>query len=155
MRYHLHGLLLLAFACGPLSAAPKRILFLAGSNSHNWGQHKHLAGSDLLCDSLREGGDVDAEVITAWPGAEELARADAMVIYADGWHAHPANDKLAELEAFMNSGKGLVAMHWATGIQAQDPESKEQENDPRRVKWRELMGADFEAYYSISTFWEA
>lgn len=109
----------------------------------------------MLCDSLKETPGIEAEVITAWPDEAALAKADALVIYADGWHAHPANGKLAELEAFMNRGKGLVALHWATGIQAENPESKDQKEDPQRVRWRGLMGADFEAYYSISTFWQA
>ena len=155
MRSTFHVLLFLILASLPGMAAPPRILFLAGGNSHAWGQHKHLAGSELLCESLKEGAEVEAEVITAWPDAAALEKADALVIYADGWHAHPANDKLAELEAFMNAGKGLVALHWATGIQAANPESKEQGSDPRRVAWRALMGADFEAYHSISTFWQA
>ena len=155
MSFRIHGILLFAFACSPLAAAPKRILFLAGHDTHAWGQHRHGPGSRLLCDALKEGGEVEAEVITAWPSPEVLAKADALVIYADGWDAHPANDKLEEVEAFMNSGKGLVALHWATGIQAADPGSKDQKNDPRRIKWRELMGADFEAYYSISNFWQA
>ena len=129
------------------------MLFLAGGNSHAWGQHKHLAGSKLLCDAMNEGALAKAEMVTGWPDAAALERADTLVIYADGWHAHPANDKLPELEAFMNAGKGLVALHWATGIQAVDPEAKEQGADPRREKWRELMGADFEAYHSISNFW--
>lgn len=137
------------------AAEPRHILFLSGPNSHAWGQHKHLAGSTLLCESLNETPGIAAEVVTAWPEATTLAKADALVIYADGWHAHPANDKLAELEAFMNAGKGLVALHWATGIQATDPEAKDQGNDPRRKQWRELMGADFEAYYAISNFWKA
>jgi putative membrane-bound dehydrogenase-like protein len=154
MSFKIQGILLLAIACGPLSAAPKRILFLAGHDTHAWGQHRHGAGSRLLCDALMEGGEVDAEVVREWPSAEALAKADALVIYADGWDAHPANDKLAEVEAFMNAGKGLVALHWATGIQAADPASKNQKDDPRRLKWRELMGADFEAYYSISNFWQ-
>jgi putative membrane-bound dehydrogenase-like protein len=155
MKFPIRGFLFLSLACGMSAAEEKRILFLSGANSHNWGAHKHLAGSNLLCESINESPGIEAEVITAWPDAAALAKADALVIYADGWHAHPANDKLAELEAFMNAGKGLVAIHWATGIQAADPESTEQAADPRRVKWRELMGADFEAYYSISTFWEA
>ncbi len=145
----------LAFSGVSIAGETKRILFLAGSNSHAWGQHKHIAGSDLLCEALLETPGVEARVITAWPDARALERASALVIYADGWHAHPANDKLAELEAFMNSGKGLVALHWATGIQAADPESKDQAADPRRAKWRELMGADFEAFHSISNFWTA
>jgi putative membrane-bound dehydrogenase-like protein len=155
MRPIFHVLLVLALGSGSGLAAPKRILFLAGDNSHAWGQHKHLAGSNLLCESLKEGSDVEAEVVTTWPDAATLAKYDSLVIYADGWQQHPANGKLAELEAFMNAGKGLVAIHWATGIQAANPESKEQGEDPERVKWRELMGTDFEAYYSMSTFWEA
>ncbi len=147
--------IILSLACNLPAAEPKRILFLAGANSHAWGQHKHLAGSTLLCDSLKESPEIEAEVITAWPDGQTLGKADALVIYADGWHAHPANDKLVELEAFMNAGKGLVALHWATGIQAADPEAKDQGEDPRRRQWRELMGADFEAYFSISNFWTA
>jgi putative membrane-bound dehydrogenase-like protein len=155
MNIRIQGILLLAFACSPLSAAPKRILFLAGHDTHAWGQHRHGAGSRVLCDALKEGGEVEAEVIRQWPSPEALEKADAVVIYADGWDQHPANDKLDEVEAFMNAGKGLVALHWATGIQAADPASKDQKNDLRRIKWRELMGADFEAYYSISNFWQA
>jgi type 1 glutamine amidotransferase len=153
----LSGLLM----CGWMAVLPGmadeglRIVFLSGGNSHAWGQHKHLAGSRLLVDSLNETAGMKAELHTEWPSPEVLAEAAALVIYADGWHAHPANDKLDEVERFMNSGKGLVALHWATGIQAQDPESKSQAEDPRRAKWRGLMGADFEAYHSISTFWQA
>ena len=137
------------------AAAPKRVLFLAGPNSHGWGQHKHIAGSTLLRDSLIEQTEVEAILITEWPSADELAKADVLVIYADGWQAHPANDKLEELENFMNAGKGLVAIHWATGIQAADPQATDQGADPRRKRWRDLMGADFEAYHSISNFWTA
>jgi len=155
MRPVFHALLFLTALCDSSQAAQKHVLFLAGENSHAWGQHKHLAGSNLLCASLKEGADVEAEIVTAWPDAATLQRADSLVIYADGWHAHPANGKLAELEAFMNAGKGLVAIHWATGIQAADPGSKQQGEDLERVKWRALMGADFEAFYSISTFWQA
>ncbi len=146
-------LVFLAVVGGSAAEERKNILFLAGSNSHAWGQHKHLAGSELLCEAIRETPGVVAEMVTSWPDAETLDRASTLVIYADGWHAHPANDRLDELEKFMNSGKGLVALHWATGIQAADPESKSQGEDPRRAKWRELMGADFEAYHSISNFW--
>lgn len=153
MKLPLLPLLLPLLASGLSAAEAKRVLFLAGGNSHAWGQHKHLAGSQLLCDSINETDGVEASLITSWPETAELMKADTLVIYADGWHAHPANDKLAELEAFMNAGKGLVAIHWATGIQAADPEAKEQGEDPRRKQWRELMGADFEAYHSISNFW--
>jgi type 1 glutamine amidotransferase len=147
-------LLLSVLSCS-FGQETKRILFLAGQDSHGWGQHKHLAGSRLLSEAIGETEGIEAELIREWPDAAALERASALVIYADGWHAHPANEKLDELEAFMDSGKGLVALHWATGIQAADPESKSQGEDPRREKWRTLMGADFEAFHSISNFWTA
>lgn len=153
-HFWISGGVVVSLVVSAMGEGERRILFLSGGNSHAWGQHKHLAGSRLLCDSLLEKKGVVAEVVTEWPGAEVLAKADALVIYADGWHAHPANDRLAELEAFMNAGKGLVALHWATGIQAENPESQAQGEDPRRAKWRGLMGTDFEAFHSISTFWQ-
>lgn len=131
----------------------KRILFLAGPDSHAWGHHEHAAGCRLLSQSIAETQGIEARVVYHWPDSDTLNAASAMVIYADGWHAHPANNKLDELEEFMNAGKGLVALHWATGIQAANPANQSQGDDPRRIKWRELMGADFEAYHSISNFW--
>ena len=132
----------------------KHVLFLAGENSHGWGSHKHVAGSNLLSESLPKGAPgVTTEMIRAWPNPEQLAETDSLVIYADGWRAHPANGHLEELEDFMNRGKGLVVLHWATGIEAAEPANKEQGMDPHRVAWRKLMGADFEAFYSISNFY--
>ena len=101
---------------GSSSGGP-HVLFLAGDNSHGWGSHKHVAGTIILSEALPQGAPgVSSEMIREWPSAEQLERADALVIYADGWGKHPANDHLDELKAFMDQGKGLVVLHWATGI---------------------------------------
>ncbi len=135
---------------------PKHILFLSGENSHGWGSHKHVAGTILLSQSLPKGiGNITTEMIQDWPSAESLAKADALVIYADGWRKHPANEHLEELAEFMDQGKGLVVLHWATGIEAANAEVKGQQTDPNRIAWRNLVGADFEAYYSISNHYTA
>ena len=87
------------------------VLFLAGDNSHGWGSHKHVAGSILLSEGLPQGAPgVSSEMIRKWPSAAQLERADALVIYADGWGKHPANEHLDELKAFMDQGKGLVVL---------------------------------------------
>ncbi|HUF62979.1 MAG TPA: family 16 glycoside hydrolase [Verrucomicrobiales bacterium] len=138
----------------PKASDSKHVLFLAGANSHGWGSHKHIAGSILLSEALPKGAPgVTTEMIREWPNAEQLAQADALVIYADGWRSHPANGHLEELKDFMDGGKGVVVLHWATGIEAAGSAAKEQGNDPHRIAWRNLVGADFEAYYSISNFY--
>ncbi|MEP4079445.1 PVC-type heme-binding CxxCH protein [Haloferula sp.] len=148
------GLFLLAQEAG--AEAGKHVVFLAGKDSHGWGAHKHIAGSMLLSESLPKGAPgVTTQMVRSWPSAEVLEKADALVIYADGWHMHPANGHLAELKAFMESGKGLVVFHWATGIGTTPKAGKDQKDDPLRVQWRQLMGADFEAFYSISNFYTA
>lgn len=137
--------------------ARKQVLFFAGSKSHGWGAHKHQAGSLLLSESLKNSGlEVDVELIEEWPDAERLDRADAFVIYADGWQHHPATGHLDDLEAFMNRGGGLTVLHWATGIGSDDlGRGKDHEHDPIRKQWRRLVGADFEPWHSVSRFWEA
>jgi type 1 glutamine amidotransferase len=138
------------------SVSLKHILFLAGDDTHGWGSHKHIAGSILLSETfLASAPGVTTELVREWPSPERLKRADALVIYGDGWRGHPANGHLVELMDFMDSGKGLVVLHWATGIAAANEASKEQKDDPNRVVWRQLVGADFEAYYSISNHYTA
>ena len=139
------------------SAQPgKHVVFLAGEDSHGWGAHKHIAGSTLLSEALPEGApQVTTQMIRTWPDAETLKNADALVIYADGWNRHPANGHLDELKAFMDSGKGLVAIHWATGIGVAPRSSGPQQERPERIAWRQLLGADFEPFYSISNFYTA
>ena len=155
-------------ACSPKagSGENKHILFLTGANSHGWGAHKHIAGTILLAEALPQGApNVTTEGIHTWPTATQLEKADALVIYADGWAKHPANNHLDDLKTFMDAGKGLVVLHWATGIGTQpvagsdgpqDPNrdpSLNHMDDPNRVAWRKLVGADFEAFYSISNFY--
>lgn len=150
------------------TTAQIHVLFLAGENSHGWGSHKHIAGSMLLSDALPKGTPgVSSEMARGWPNGEQLENADVLVIYADGWGKHPANEHLEELKAFMDTGKGLIALHWATGIGLSPQAAVEQnenqnriadvshEDDPNHAAWRQLMGADFEAFYSISNHYTA
>lgn len=139
------------------NAAPKRILFFAGPASHGWGAHQHPAGSVILSESLKKAGlDVDVELTYEWPDLERLRKADAFVIYADGWWSHPATNHLGDLKAFMDGGGGLTVIHWATGIGGDYLGTKrDQHAEPIRVQWRKLVGADFEPWHSVSKFWDA
>lgn len=135
----------------------KQILFFAGHDSHGWGAHQHPAGSIVLSECLKAAGlDIGVELVMEWPDAERLQRADALVIYADGWWSHPATGHLDELEAFMNRGGGLTVLHWATGIGGDDlGTQRDQHDEPIRKRWRSLVGADFEPWHSVSRFWDA
>jgi putative membrane-bound dehydrogenase-like protein len=98
--------------------------------------------------------DVETKIIREWPDAATLAAADSLVIYADGFGSHPANAHLAELTEFMNAGKGVVILHWATGIGNAGPKNDDH-NDRRYIEWRQLIGAGFEPFYSLGHVWTA
>jgi putative membrane-bound dehydrogenase-like protein len=136
----------------------KKILFLAGDDSHGWGSHQHVGGTRILAKGMRNSAlPVEVKVVREWPADELLLQQDALVIYADGWGRHPANGKLASLKKFMDQGGGLTVIHWATGLGSPDAGNKEKDHsvDPVRRQWRNLVGADFEPWHSVSRFWDA
>ncbi|MFM1559076.1 MAG: PVC-type heme-binding CxxCH protein [Roseibacillus sp.] len=143
---------------GVAAGAEKKILFLAGSDSHGWGTHQHFGGTVILSNGMKHAGlPVEVQVVREWPGAAVLKDQDALVIYADGWGAHPANGHLDELKEFMDGGGGLTVIHWATGVgnPGMGDKSKDHSPDPVRRQWRNLVGADFEPWHSVSRFWDA
>ena len=136
----------------------KKILFLAGRDSHGWGSHQHFGGTNILAKGMRNSAlPVEVKVIREWPEEATLLEYDALVIYADGWHAHPANGNLDSLKKFMDQGGGLTVIHWATGLGSPDAgnKTKDHSSDPVRRQWRNLVGADFEPWHSVSRFWDA
>ena len=140
-----------------LRAESKKILFYAGPASHGWGAHQHPAGGLVLVQAMKRSGlDVAIDLTFNWPDAEALSTVDALVIYSDGWNVHPATDHLDDLEHFMNRGGGLTVIHWATGIGGNDLWTKRNvTQEPVRVRWRGLVGADFEPWHSVSVIWNA
>jgi cytochrome c551/c552 len=136
----------------------KKILFLAGQDSHGWGTHQHFGGTNILARGMRESAlPVEVNVIREWPDEATLLKHDALVIYADGWGSHPANGHLDSLKKFMDQGGGLTVIHWATGLGSPDAGNKTKDHsvDPIRRQWRNLVGADFEPWHSVSRFWDA
>ena len=57
----------------------------------------------------------------------------------------------------MDQGGGLTVIHWATGLGSPDAGNKTKDHsaDPVRRQWRNLVGADFEPWHSVSRFWDA
>jgi len=138
--------------CLPAFGAEKKsVVMIAGKPSHGPGQHEHNAGIQLLAKCLGQGAAdaVDAKVhLNAdWPSAEELSKADAIVIYSDGGKGHPAlaADHLAQLGAQMKRGCGLVCLHYAVEV-------PKDTGGPEFLDW---LGGYFETDWSVNPHWTA
>ncbi|MFN7732754.1 MAG: PVC-type heme-binding CxxCH protein [Pirellula sp.] len=128
--------------------APKRIVFIAGGPSHDFGSHEHYAGSRILADVVkRTAPGVVCEVVrNGWPADESiLDGADAIVIYSDGGGGHPSLAHLPNLSKHMDRGAGLVCLHYAVEV----PKDR---GGPEFLKW---LGGYFETHWSVNPHWTA
>src|SRR5688500_14361793 len=75
-----------------LSAADRRIVLIAGKQSHGPGDHEFRAGSLLLQKSLNQVAGITSVVHSnGWPAdVSAFDGAAAILIYADGGGGHPA-----------------------------------------------------------------
>src|SRR5262245_22392783 len=77
----------------------KKVVFLAGKQSHAYGAHEHNAGCLLLAKELQAAmPNVACDVhLNGWPADEHFADgADCIVMYCDGGAGHMVNKHLAE-----------------------------------------------------------
>ncbi|MFN7625925.1 MAG: ThuA domain-containing protein [Pirellula sp.] len=128
--------------------APKRIVFIAGGPSHDFGSHEHYAGCRVLADTVkRTVPNVECEVIrNGWPKDDSLLDgADAIVIYSDGGGGHPSLSHLDRLGKQMDRGAGLVCIHYAVEV----PKDR---GGPEYQKW---LGGYFETHWSVNPHWTA
>jgi type 1 glutamine amidotransferase len=142
---------LLALTALSQAADKKTIVMIAGKPSHGPGQHEHNAGIQLLAKSLqqKEGSkfDIKVHLNAEWPTTEEFAKADSIVIYADGGGGHPAiqGEHLQDLAAQMKRGCGFVCLHYAVEIPAD-------KGGPEFLQW---LGGYFESNWSVNPHWDA
>ena len=129
-------------------AKPLSVLFVTGRDTHGWGIHDHNPSTAVLSESLKKamGDSVEIkEVWNAWPTEGDFAKADVCVIYSDGWGSSVIKGpkRLNQIESFMNAGKGMLRIHWATGSHRKDNQIS-----------RTLFGGNMEDKYSVhSTIW--
>ncbi len=129
----------------------KSVILIAGRQSHGPGEHEHNAGVQLFAKCLKEGAsnlvDVTYHLNAEWPSAEELGKADTVLIYADGGPGHPAiqGDHLQQLAEQMKRGCGFVCVHYGVEI-------PKDHGGPEFLKW---MGGYFEADWSVNPVWKA
>jgi hypothetical protein len=91
--------------------------------------------------------DVKIHLNAEWPSADELAKADTILIYADGGGGHPAlqEDHLAQLGAQMKRGCGYVCLHYAVEVP----------NDKGAKEFTEWLGGYFAPDWSVNPHWTA
>lgn len=125
------------------SKLKKKIVFVAGKDSHGRGEHEFRAGCHLLARLLNESrSDIDAVVTeNGWP--DDLSvfdGADVIVMYCDGGEGHMVIPHLEEVDKLVKTGIGIVAMHY--GIEV--PKGKAGDY------FSNWLGGYFEAYYSVN-----
>ena len=122
-------MLLIALALLPCgwAAEPARVLVVVGPSKHPPGTHEVAAGGRLLQHCLENMANlpgVRADLMTNWPPDMVLRdTASTVVFIGDTFPPHRFPDprrNLAELELMMKRGCGIVCVHYATGLRAED-----------------------------------
>ncbi|GAB5406728.1 MAG: hypothetical protein Aurels2KO_49590 [Aureliella sp.] len=141
----------MVFGCllAPIDAmAETKVVFLAGTPSHGYGAHEHLAGCRVLAEAIQKTApDVKCEVYSGgWPSDESvLDDADTIVMYCDGGKRHPALKHLDTLEKHMQRGAGFCCLHYGVEVPKED-------GGEEFLKW---LGGYFETNWSVNPHWVA
>ena len=126
----------------------KKIVFIAGTQSHGYGYHEHNAGCLLLAKCLNENmPNVYATVYkNGWPkDPTALDNADEVAVYCDGGGGHVVMGHLEEMNALAKKGVGIAMLHYAVEVPKGKPG-----ND--MLNW---TGGYFETYWSVNPTYEA
>ena len=151
MKTFLSIAILLGAAVFGHAADKKNVVLIAGRPSHGPGQHEHNAGVLLFKKCLEQAAGDQVQVTHhlngEWPGADELAKADTILIYSDGGGGHPAlqGDRLQQLGKEMKRGCGFVCVHYAV-----EPTIEKGGNE--FIDW---LGGCFEINWSVNPHWVA
>lgn len=141
-------LLLLIFLLCLSVTAEKKIVLVAGKDSHGYGDHEFRAGCYLLAERLNKSGlDIKATVIEEkkWPDSNEIFEAaDAIIIYSDGSGGHPLehNNRFKYFESLMKKGKGIGFMHYACEVK--------DDKGPIMIDW---IGGYYKNNFSTNPHW--
>lgn len=131
----------------PIDLDRKKIIFIAGGDSHGKGEHEHQGGCRLLAMKLKEGmPNLDVTVLSGWPNElSKLQNADAIVVYGDGGGDHFLNPKLQLLDSILTERTGLVMLHFSLEIP----------RDAGGSLFHKWIGGYFETDWSVNPLWTA
>jgi type 1 glutamine amidotransferase len=138
-------------APAPAEAADKttKIVLIAGKPSHGPGDHEFNAGTKLFVKCLKEVPGVEPVFVAGgWPEDESVFQgAQSLVFFMDGGGGHPMiqKDRLETLQKLMDSGVGLVCLHYAVEVPKGNP-------GDHFLNW---LGGYYETAYSTNPHWVA
>jgi hypothetical protein len=153
-------LVLIALAClSPiLAAAERKLVMIAGPQSHPPMMHEFRAGSLLLQKRLESVPGLTTVLVTnGWPTKivdrqrvddnTVFEGADAIFIYSDGGGRHPAiqGERLAFLRGLVDKGVSIGFAHYAVEVPA----------DKGGAEWKDWIGGYYEAQFSCNPIWDA
>jgi predicted esterase/type 1 glutamine amidotransferase len=109
------------------STTSRKILIVVGPSTHPPGSHEVVAGARVLKRCLETASNVatrDVEIIDAWPAdSSDLDGVDTVVFLGDQFPGARLPDSprvMADLTRMMDRGCGMVCLHYATGLAADD-----------------------------------
>jgi type 1 glutamine amidotransferase len=130
-----------------LSAADKKIVLIAGKQSHGPGDHEFRAGSLLLQKCLNEVAGISSVVYSnGWPSdVSAFDGAAALLIYADGGGGHPAiqGERLKIIDDLWKKGVGIGCAHYGVEVPKGDP-------GDAMINW---IGGHYEHLFSCNPMW--
>jgi type 1 glutamine amidotransferase len=133
----------------PLVAGLKKIVMLAGTQSHGPGDHEFNAGVMLLQKCLDSTPGVMATLYKGgWPkDPSAFDNADAVMFYADGGGGHPAiqGERLKQLDDLARKGVGIACLHYAVEV-------PKERGGAEFLDW---LGGYFETNWSVNPHWTA
>ena len=110
-------------------------------------KHEHRAGNMILADALdRSGLNVETVLVPllGYPKDPSVFEdAATIVIFCTGHRGHVLNPHLAQFDALMKSGVGVVMIHWATEAEKGEPGQK----------FLEWMGGFCDLDWSVNPHW--
>lgn len=118
-------------------ANPFHVTLVASPQDHGPGEHDYPAWQANWQPFLSGAENLSVDTANDWPSAEQWNRADVIVFYF--WNHAWSAKRLAQLDAFMARGGGLVALHAAV-ISDDQPEALAERfglaAQPVRTKYR-------------------
>jgi hypothetical protein len=132
----------------PTDARLKKIVLVAGRQSHGPGDHEFFAGCAILMKMLRQTpGVFPVMARDGWPTRPEtFDKAAAVVFYMDGGNRHPILDKGRKevVQKLIDDKAGFVNLHYAVEY----PKSQSE----HIFQW---LGGYYETGFSTNPHWDA
>lgn len=138
---------MLSLSSALIAETSKKIIFIAGEDSHGHGEHEFRAGCHLLAKALNKSGlSINAVVVEdGWPKNEEVFKdASSVIVYSNGRDSHPLKKHFKFLDTLVEKGVGVGFFHDAFHV-----DSDEEKN--YITKW---IGGYYEQGFSTNPKWE-